>query len=201
MTEAIQTETMTKTCKTCAETKPVDDFYVNRKAKDGRQSQCRPCTKAYDAKWRTENREHRAAYEAKYRAANRERLLDYQAKYRAANPDRKTKWYAANREHVATYNAQYRADSPHTYWEADYRSRARAFGFDPVVRSFTRDEMIAYWGNGEKCIYCDAPFTEIEHLIPVGLGGIHAVENVAPSCGPCNRQNINTVRRERRAMA
>ena len=32
MTEAIQTETMTKTCKTCAETKPVDDFYVNRKA-------------------------------------------------------------------------------------------------------------------------------------------------------------------------
>jgi len=182
MTEAIQTETMTKTCKTCTETKPVDDFYVNRKAKDGRQSQCRPCAKAYGAKWRADNPE-------------------YNAQYRADNPDHKTKWYAANREHVARYNAQYRADSPHAEWEANYRSRARAFGFDPVVRSFTRDEMIAYWGNGEKCIYCDAPFTEIEHLIPVGLGGIHAVENVAPSCVPCNRQNIDTVRRERRAMA
>ena len=210
MSEAIQTEM--KTCKTCTETKPVDDFYVNRNAKDGRQSQCRPCMKAYGAKWRTENREHRAAYEAKYRAENRERLLDYQAKWRAENPDRKTKWYAANREHVATYNAQWRADnpeygaqhradSPHVYWEAQYRRRARAFGFDPVVRSFTRDEMLTYWNNGPFCIYCDAPFTEIEHLIPVGLGGIHAVENVAPSCVPCNRQNVNTVRRERRAMA
>ena len=160
MTEAIQTETMTKTCKTCTETKPVDDFYVNRKAKDGRQSQCRPCMKAYKAKWHAENREHRAAY-----------------------------------------NAQWRADSPHADWEAQYRRRARAFGFDPVVRSFTREDMLTYWNNGPFCIYCDAPFTEIDHLIPVGLGGIHAVENVAPSCGPCNRVNAWTVVRERRAMA
>ena len=175
MTEATQTETKTKTCKTCTEAKPVGDFYVNRKAKDGRQSSCKSCGKAYDAK------------------------------YRAGNPDaasaRWAKWYAANREHVATYSAQYRADSPHVNWEGHYRRRARALGFAPVVRSFTRDEMIAYWGNGKRCIYCDGPFEEIEHLIPVGMGGHHVIENVAPSCGPCNRQNVNTVRRERRAMA
>ena len=191
----------TKTCKTCTETKPVDDFYVNRKAKDGRQSQCRPCTKAYGAKWRAENPEVDRAKSAKYYAANRERLLDYHAKYRAANREHRAAYNAQWRAENPEYSAQYHADNPHASWESQYRRRARAFGFDPVVRSFTRDEMIAYWGNGEKCIYCDAPFTEIEHLIPVGLGGIHAVENVAPSCRPCNRQNIDTVRRERRAMA
>ena len=186
MSETIQTETMTKTCTRCKTVKPLDDFYVNRKAKDGRQSQCRPCTKAYGAKWYAENRERLLDYHAKYRAENRERRTAYGAKWRADNPE---------------YNAQYRADNPHAYWEANYRSRARALGFDPVVRSFTREDMLTYWNNGPFCIYCDAPFTEIEHLIPVGLGGIHAVENVAPSCGPCNRQNIDTVRRERRAMA
>lgn len=97
--------------------------------------------------------------------------------------------------------ASWDAVHPERGWVNRYRSRARAFGFDPVVRSFSREDMLTYWNNGPFCIYCDAAWSEIEHLIPVGMGGIHAVENVAPSCLPCNRQNVWTVVRERRAMA
>ena len=173
MTEAIQTEM--KTCSKCQTVKPVSEYSRDRAKKDGLSGRCKPCTKAYQALWHAENRERRAAYHAQYRAENREPR--------------------------AAYSAQYSAENPHVNWESGYRIRARALGFEPVVRSFTREDMLTYWNNGPFCIYCDAAWSEIEHLIPVGLGGIHAVENVAPSCGPCNRVNAWTVVRERRAMA
>ena len=114
-----------------------------------------------------------------------------------------SKWYASNRDLArasrAAYAAQRYVAMPHLYWAKDYVRRARAYGVTPVVHLFTRDEMIAYWGNGERCIYCDAPFTEVEHLIPVGVGGRHVVENVAPCCSPCNRVNSQTVRYARRS--
>lgn len=86
---------------------------------------------------------------------------------------------------------------PHAQWESRYRARAHQLGVIPVIVSFTRAEMIAYWGNGDRCIYCDGPFEELEHLTPVGLGGHHVVQNVAPCCAPCNRVNTQSVRRAR----
>lgn len=32
-----------KTCSTCKETKPLDDFHRMSRAADGRQSKCKPC--------------------------------------------------------------------------------------------------------------------------------------------------------------
>lgn len=75
---------------------------------------------------------------------------------------------------------------PHVLWERGYRDRAIAFGYEPHIESFTREELIAYWGNGERCIYCDGPFEHTDHKIPVAWNGPHTIENVVPSCGPCN---------------
>lgn len=159
----------TKTCSKCQTVKPLDEYYRHRLNRDGLEGTCKAC-------------------KAAYHVANRER-----------NNSRTAAWYAANSERKLARMDAYRAENPHITWEARYRSRARALGFDPVVRSFTREDMLTYWNNGPFCIYCDAAWSEIEHVIPVGLGGIHAVENVAPSCGPCNRANISYVKRERRS--
>lgn len=213
MTEA------TKTCTKCDQTKRLTEYHRQSRAKDGRRNDCRLCANAAAAAHHAENREARAEYDATYRAANRERIRESGAKWRAENNarisarvaayhaenrDRRAEymaeWRSANREHVAEYNASYRTKTPHTGWEAGYRSRCREYGFEPVIRSFTREEMISYWGNRGKCIYCDAPFTEIDHLIPVGMGGHHVIENVAPSCMPCNKQNVNAIRIARQAM-
>ena len=156
-----------KVCRKCHETKPLDGFNRDKGRSDGRRSRCKAC-----------DSERHAAY----RAANAEKIAAYQRRRRGASPD---------------YFRAYRAENPHMYWEGGYRRRARMFGFEPVVESFTRSEMVAYWGNGERCIYCDGPFQEIDHLIPVGLGGHHVISNVAPSCVPCNRQNTATVRATR----
>ena len=111
--------------------------------------------------------------------------------WRAKNPERdrqnSQRWHEQNREEVNARRRKHRAANPHGDWESDYRKRSRAAGCIPVVRSFTREELVSYWGNGERCLYCDGPFEQIDHLYPVSLGGVHAVETVVPCCADCNQ--------------
>ena len=190
-----------KECTKCAEDKPLDEFSRDPRKSCGRKSQCRVCDNARRAAYRRANIEKEREADRAYRAANSERIAEYARGWRAENPEHGAKWRAENPEYMAEYGARYRAANPHINRETGYVYRARKFGFEPVVESFTVAEMVAYWGNGERCIYCDGPFQEMDHLIPVGLGGHHVISNVAPSCAPCNRQNIATVIRSRKALA
>src|SRR4051794_24640331 len=75
-----------------------------------------------------------------------------------------------------------------------------------TLDDLTRLAMFEVWGR--RCTWCSRPLffneMEVEHLIPKGLQGIDrddaltahgrtldfdldTLENMAPSCGPCNR--------------
>jgi len=43
----------------------------------------------------------------------------------------------------------------------------------------------------DPCVYCGAPATEIVHIQPFALGGMHDWSNRAPSCFRCNRSKSN----------
>ena len=62
-----------KACTKCKTEKPLDEFYVDRRRKDGRQPWCKACHNA----WRAANR-----------AANPERLKENSRRYYLANKDR-----------------------------------------------------------------------------------------------------------------
>lgn len=199
-----------KTCTKCSEEKPVSEYQRNRSRRDGLQSQCRACMAAHyaanrvriraqRAEHRAANRERIAAYKAEYRDANRDRLAAYAAAYQAVNAERiaayKAEYQAANRERLA----EYRADNPHIGWESKYRTRAREFGFEPVIESFTRAELTARYGDA--CAHCGGPFEELDHYpVPVALGGAHTLDNTRPSCGPCNWAQGATIRDQRADM-
>lgn len=40
--------------------------------------------------------------------------------------------------------------------------------------------------DGGRCVYCAAPATSIDHVIPRSRGGAHAWENVVSACHRCN---------------
>lgn len=40
--------------------------------------------------------------------------------------------------------------------------------------------------DGGRCVYCDAPATSIDHVMPRSRGGSHAWENVVSACHRCN---------------
>lgn len=169
-----------KTCTGCVIEKPLEEFHRDRSKPDGRRPRCKACIREYGRS----NREHCTDRTRAWRAANRERDRENARKHHAENRDRHNERRRERRE-----------ANPHEGWESDYRKRSRAAGYVPVVRTFTREELVDYWRNGERCIYCDAPFEEIDHLFPVSLGAVHAVETVAPSCSGCNQAGGQHARR------
>ena len=37
------------------------------------------------------------------------------------------------------------------------------------------------------CTYCPAPATQVDHVVPLALGGTNYIGNLMPACAPCNR--------------
>lgn len=144
---------------------------------------------AYHAAYRATNRKRIAAYGAAYRTTNKERIAARAAVRRVAHRDGnaayKTIYYAKNGDAIREKSAARRAANPHIVWVGDYRRRALAYGFTPVVEDFTRDDLIARYGDA--CAYCGGPFEQLDHSVPVRAGGPHTLDNVRPSCAPCNR--------------
>lgn len=76
----------TKHCTACGRRRRLDNFYISRRAKDGRTSQCKACIQAY-------NDAH---------AEDRRRLLQ---QWRKANPER---YREMNVRHVHAYRQRKR---------------------------------------------------------------------------------------------
>lgn len=97
---------------------------------------------------------------------------------------KRAKWREANRDRTREYFAALSAAKPHRGWEGGYIHRARKAGFEPVVESFTREDLVRAYGD--KCYLCDGPFEELDHVVEVHEGGSHTLENCRPSCRDCN---------------
>lgn len=50
--------------------------------------------------------------------------------------------------------------------------------------------------DGGKCVYCTAPATSIDHVIPRSRGGAHHWENVVAACHKCNHQKADRMLKE-----
>ena len=148
-----------KTCTKCGESKPLDEFHRDKARRDGREPRCKTCRRA--------------------------QASEYYA--RADVKARKSEYYSQNRDAILARKAEYWQANPHLRWEYDYRHRARAYGFDPRVVSFTREELIERWGT--RCFHCGSEDgTTLDHYpTPISRGGAHSLENCRPSCMNCQQ--------------
>jgi 5-methylcytosine-specific restriction endonuclease McrA len=39
-----------------------------------------------------------------------------------------------------------------------------------------------------SCVYCSGPYEELDHVMPVKLGGLDVKENLVPACSTCNKK-------------
>jgi 5-methylcytosine-specific restriction endonuclease McrA len=80
---------------------------------------------------------------------------------------------------------EYWQQNPHKKWANSYRQRAKALGFKPIIEEFLRDQVLERYGDG--CFYCSVgSFEQLDHYVPIELGGEHTLANVRPSCARCN---------------
>ena len=89
---------MTKICPVCKKELDIACFNKNCRSKDGLNSWCRDCQRAYFRAWQEKNHEkhkahsrsyyhlHKAELKA-YRQANRDRIITYQKAYREFNKE------------------------------------------------------------------------------------------------------------------
>lgn len=75
-----------KRCSMCGESKPLEDFYRDRREATGRSSRCKPCAKAYARAWQEANPERKQAIETRWRKRNPERKKAIARNWAAENP-------------------------------------------------------------------------------------------------------------------
>lgn len=148
----------TKWCRGCEENKPLAEFHRNSRNRDGRETRCKGCKKAW-----------RDAYYVENGPALRVRRKELYWRDPQVVRDR----------HRDYYNAH-----PHYRWEANYRARCKEYGVTPVVVSFTREQLVAAYGDA--CYHCGGAFEDLDHLDAVIDGGHHTLEKCRPSCHRCN---------------
>jgi 5-methylcytosine-specific restriction endonuclease McrA len=203
-----------KHCNNCQETKPIDEFSRNKSSKDGRQYYCKACQRAWrDAnkeKRAEQNRAYREAnrdkiaekgkayYQANrdktlerqkaYQQSIRDKVLEYHRAYYQTNREKKTEYrrayYRANKDKYAEYRKSWDQNNPDKRRAQTHRRRARKECAVPQR-----------WQKSEcpdtNCYWCGVDLStvkvELDHIMPISLGGEAKPYNEAPSCRDCNR--------------
>lgn len=144
------------------------------KVKEYRESN-REAIRERNRRWAEENVEYIRDYRKRAYELSAEERREYSRRY-----------YQENREARLEYAARRHRENPHLSWADNFRWRTRRYGLPPAIEDFTKDDVIAKYGD--HCAYCETgEFEELEHYIPVKAGGPHTLENVRPSCRSCNR--------------
>lgn len=71
-----------KRCTLCSEEKPLEDFYANRKMRDGRSSWCKACTSARNSAHAKKHRDRYSAYSRRSRKKRNEENPGAESEYR-----------------------------------------------------------------------------------------------------------------------
>ncbi len=129
--------------------------------------------------YRVEHAAGKAAYDRAYRAANRDVLAA-----------KKSAWKKANRDAIVAKRRSYYAENTEKYVAWNNNRRARKLGHPHSVGVSERDWTRMLHRYGWRCTYCGCvpDVIHMDHVVPLNLGGRHAIGNVAPACPSCNSE-------------
>lgn len=172
-----------KTCTKCNESKTVDKFYKDSRAKDGLQTWCRECRKDYRDTYRSNNpnyaREHYQANKETYNKSGRE--------WRHNNPEKNREyqkiWRKRNKETSRTRTRAYAKDHPEMIRKRNSKRRAResgAFVKGAYIPSYA--ELIDFYGTNCLVKGCLNSDTTYDHVQPYAIGGKNVLLNIQPLC-------------------
>lgn len=178
-----------KKCGHCGMVLSSDSFHKNSKSASGLKSWCKQCTKESSQKYYLENK-------ASINARNMEWARSHPMEISSINK----KWRINNPELVAKLKADYRSDpynkeaelQKKREWRKANKDKSRLYSSIRRAKKASSSSSLVTSKDLRKikamsCIYCNAPFEQLEHIVPLARGGRHAVGNLAPSCAGCNQ--------------
>jgi 5-methylcytosine-specific restriction endonuclease McrA len=160
--------------------------------------------RAYKRDWVRQKRARMSASEVD---ALRARRRKYKPKDPAAARERRRVYRETHRDQISRYNAQWYRDNKIKVLE---RKRSMYFADPGAARaqgrirrgtrrarerqgggSYTTAEWRALVENyGGRCAYCGTitEKLEVDHRVPLSLGGANTIDNILPACADCNRR-------------
>jgi len=153
--------------------------------------------------WALENKERRRAIAKKWDQANpesnRAACKRFREKHREYNLTRLREWREANAEKVAKYNLEHATETAERgrKWREEHPDRVRAQAAARRARirgnggTFTENDVLCLYD--EQCGLCASCRVElnrkfeIDHIMPIFLGGSNWPENLQLLCKKCNR--------------
>jgi len=196
---------VTKICTKCEKEKGLAEFPKDKRVKSGRRADCKTCTSIYKSNYWKKNKEsirkyHRRYYknniEKKKEQAkswyenNKEKHRESCKKYIKNNIERARasarkgtkKWLATNPE----YKLSWREKNRDKWNEYNRTRRAKKYGSNGRITAKEKIALFEKYGN--KCLCCGRKDIklELDHIIPIKLGGMNVIENAQPLCKSCN---------------
>ena len=136
--------------------------------------------------WRERNKEKMAAIKKAYVLSNKEKITAYKKENKNRIAEVNREWRKNNPEKRSMTYKKYRKNNPDKVLESTSIRRARLK--KGVIVKFTASQLrqrLSVFGG--KCWICGGVADQVDHVIPLAKGGAHALSNLRPSCGKCNR--------------
>lgn len=144
-------------CRVCKQSKNIQNFSRDKRAKNGHTSICKQCDNNKAKKYYDENNESRKEYRRRYREQNLEKVSK-------AVKD----WYTKHPEKIDEY--------------AKKRIQRK---LQNGLFEISKKELKRLYSS--KCFYCgSSEFIQTDHIIPLSKGGRHSIGNLIPACRKCN---------------
>ena len=167
-----------KFCKTCnSETERYSD------------GKCKPCTRARNNKYALANKDKKVEYDKIYCAANKEKISVKKAEKYILNKDKARAYYFENKEKIKAKHAKWCAENSDLCRTHLQNRRARKRINGGVLSKGIVDKLFKLQKG--KCPCCKEKLMddyEIDHIIPIALGGMNVDINVQLLHMSCNRQ-------------
>lgn len=161
-----------KTCSRCAQTKPITEFGIHKKTKDGFYSQCLICRRLARTAYRLRCAENIKIQQRTNYEANRDKRIAYADKRIKDNPERHAFYMAISKKRN------------HVKIAADSRRR-RARMLSNGIYLITKKEVAKLLAS--SCFYCGSKERmTIDHVIAIARGGTDSIGNIVPACKSCN---------------
>lgn len=194
-----------KECKKCKLDRPLEDYYLSKKAKDGRESSCKSCRVASRGAYDKE-------YHRKYREQNKIKRKIADQRFREENPDYFREWRKNNPDKCYAYRWEYRRENmdalkvkakerylldPSRYrkYTSDYR--ARKLNATPAWLTEDQKSHIAdIYYHARDCEVVSGEKYEVDHIVPLkgeNICGLHVPWNLQVLPQSLNRRKNNKV--------
>lgn len=186
-----------KFCPACNQNLPTDKFYtVRRRSGDGLAGHCKTCASKKAMEWQRANPEADEAIRKRRLETIKAERPNWSEEKKAQHNERGKKRYRENLEHcreIARRSKQKEKDNDPETFRA--KSAMQCGRRRCNINGYPTDITIEDWRKllmvfDRKCAFCGGKpkLFDLDHVIPINLGGFNVVGNIVPICRPCNSQ-------------